>query len=697
MKRFLILALLLFPHWLPAAEQDDVPPKTEQERLQEAGDLYFDYKQDDALEAYIELSKDTANRQAFLNAAFIAMEQNNPKQAVDIMTAAYRKHPQDREIIEMTAEAYLADGQYRSAEKFLSLLPEDPARAGFFHINLARAQMGLGEKKLAKYNLKMAARAGTHPALANYLLGILYEEEKDYKQAAEVFRQATVYDHQFIEAKKHYAAALEKLGSYNEAYRQYRMIYSSEKHLKDVNAALARLKPRLSRPEKEIVGGKEILKHTFVKPLIPPENVQTKEIKIGLGMRQNGRPSVRSTVHFIPSHDFTITDAQTGKLLARGKAKESWVAVLQNGKPHLLTPANKKIPFTKSVLITPSSKTEGEGHTIIVKNVMSGAGMTWASVDDKEYRGKLQITHHPALNTLIPINIVNIEEYLQGVIASEMPTQFPMDALRAQAVLARTYALKHLGKHKYYGYDLCDTQNCQVYGGVTSESERGNAAVESTMGEILKYKNKPIESVFSANCGGITQSAKEAGWYDTPYLNPVSDYKDFDFNQLQPYHFKELLQYPHDAYSRYGKHVSMAAFRWTRVVDEEDLSQIIKRQKKDIGRITAILPVRRGRSGYVSRLIVKGTKGSVTLNKENVIRNNLSLGMLRSSYFIVEPNYRDRELKYFVFYGGGWGHGVGFDQTGAAGRAEAGQGYQEILKHYFPIADFYSPATTRYK
>ena len=479
MKRFLILALLLFPLWLPAAEQDDAPPKTEQERLQEAGDLYFDYKQDDALEAYIELSKDTANRQAFLNAAFIAMEQNNPKQAVDIMTAAYRKHPQDRETIEMTAEAYLADGQYRSAEKFLSLLPEDPARAGFFHINLARAQMGLGEKKLAKYNLKMAVRADTHPALANYLLGILYEEEKDYKQAAEVFRQATVYDHQFIEAKKHYAAALEKLGSYNEAYRQYRMIYSSEKHLKDVNAALARLKPRLSRPEKEIVGGKEILKHTFVKPLIPPENVQTKEIKIGLGMRQNGRPSVRSTVHFIPSHDFTITDAQTGKLLARGKAKESWVAVLQNGKPHLLTPANKKIPFTKSVLITPSSKTEGEGHTIIVKNVMSGAGMTWASVDDKEYRGKLQITHHPALNTLIPINIVNIEEYLQGVIASEMPTQFPMDALRAQAVLARTYALKHLGKHKYYGYDLCDTQNCQVYGGVTSESERGNAAVES--------------------------------------------------------------------------------------------------------------------------------------------------------------------------------------------------------------------------
>ena len=695
MKRWIVLAgcIGLCLSLLNAKEApEENPPKTEEQRLQEAGDLYFDYKQDDALEAYIALSKDTGNRQAFLNAAYISMEQNEPKQAVDIISAAYRLYPQDREVLEMAAEAYLADGQYRSAEKFLSLLPEDPQRAGFYHINLARAQMGLGEKKLAKYNLQMAARAGTHPALANYLLGLLYEEEKNYKKAADVFQKASTYDHQFIEAKKHYAAMLEKLGNYNESYRQYRMIYSSEKSSQDVNNALARLKPRLSRPEKEITGGKEILKHTFVKPLVPPENVKTREIKIGIGMRQNGRPSTRNTVHFIPSHDFKITDPQTGKLLARGKAKESWVAQLKDGATFLLTPANKKIPFKKSVLISPSSNTQGEGTTIIVKSVMSGAGMTWASVDDKEYRGKLQITYNASRNTLIPINIVNIEEYLEGVIASEMPTQFPMNALRAQAVLARTYALKHLGKHKYYGYDLCDTQNCQVYGGVRSESERGNAAVESTMGEILKYKNKPIESVFSANCGGITQSAKEAGWYDTPYLNPVSDYKDFDFDRLQPYHFKELLQYPHDAYSRYNNHVSLAAFRWTRVVDVEDLSQLIKRQKKDIGRVTAIIPLRRGRSGYVSRLIVKGTKGSVTLNKENVIRNNLSLGMLRSSYFIVEPNYRDRELKYFVFYGGGWGHGVGFDQTGAAGRAEAGQNYREILQHYFPLADFYSPA-----
>ena len=135
----------------------------------------------------------------------------------------------------------------------------------------------------------------------------------------------------------------------------------------------------------------------------------------------------------------------------------------------------------------------------------------------------------------------------------------------------------------------------------------------------------------------------------------------------------------------------MAAYRWTRVVDEEELRAVIKRKKKDIGRIVALIPQRRGRSGYVSRLLVKGTKGSVILNKENVIRNNLSLGMLRSSYFIVVPHYENRQLKHFVFYGGGWGHGVGFCQTGAAGRADAGQDYKDILNHYFPLADFVTP------
>lgn len=651
--------------------------------LQEAAADYFAGRSQTALQKYIEISKESGEKDAFLNAAFIALEQGGTKAAVDVMSAAYLRYPQDPDVAEFTAEAYLADGQFENAEKFFSLLEGGGERSEFILINLARAQRGMGETELAKRNLKRAAAGRSHTSLSNYLLGRIYEKESAWGKAAQSFGAAVAYDHQFTEARAHYAAALEKDKQYDEAFRQYRILRSASPKNAAYTAAINRLRPKLTRKEKDLESRKERKAHTIVKPVVSLDG-PLQQLRVALGATAGGRPSQRNSLIFTPSHPFRVTDKATGKTIAIGQAKQTWRAELKDGKAALVSPKGKRYPFSGAAVVTPKSASSQEGATVLINKIMSGAGMTWASVDDKEYRGKLEIIHDKKRNTLLPVNLVNIEEYLMGVMSSEMPPQFPMNALRAQAVLARTYALKHLGKHKAYGYDLCDTQNCQVYGGVGAESEAGNAAVESTMGQVLLYNKKPIEGVFSANCGGFTQSAKEAGWFVTPYLNPVSDYKDFDFDALQPYHFKDLLQHPHDAFSRYDKHVSMAAYRWARVVEEEELRQIIKRQKKDIGPITAIIPQKRGRSGYVSQVLVKGTKGTVTLSKENVIRNNLSPGMLRSSYFIVVPNYEERKLKNFVFYGGGWGHGVGFCQTGAAGRAEAGQEYADILSHYFP-------------
>ena len=542
--------------------------------------------------------------------------------------------------------------------------------------------MGLNETKLAIYNLKQAAQAATHTGLANYLLGRLYAQEKQYENAATVLEQALLYDHQFTEARRLYAQVLEKSGRLEQAYKQYRMIYAAEKNDPLTNQALARLKAKLPPEQKR--PSTFTISHTFVHPLPQAESGQ-QTLKIGLGVRPNGKPESRTSIVFSVSDSFKIVNDKNIKITS-GKAGEVWKAVLEKKQAYLIPPTGKKIPFKKELTIIALSNDATKEPTFILKDILTGAGMTWMNLSDKEYRGQLQIIHNYSLNTLVPVNIVPLDAYLLGVIASEMPTGFPLNALRAQAVLARTYALKHIGKHKSYGFDLCDSQNCQVYGGVLAESEGGNEAVISTLGKILQYEGKPIESVFSANTGGMTQSSKNAGWSDVPYLQPVSDYKQFTPENIEPYQFKELLQYPQEAYSKYDKNVSLAAFRWTRVVDVNDLQEIIKRKKKDIGKIVALLVQARSESGYVSRLLVKGTKGELVLNKENVIRNNLSLAMLRSSYFIIEPNYEKRQLKYFVFYGGGWGHGVGFDQTGAAGRAEEGQNYQTILQHYFPLA-----------
>lgn len=659
--------------------------------LQQAKELYFSGQQEESLASYVDLSKKTKNKVSFLNAAFIALELNQAKKAVDIMMAAYRIYPQDENVLDMLAEAFLSDGQYTAAERILSLLPsQTPDKAAFYYINLARAQRGLNERNLAKFNLEMATRFGTHAGLAYYLLGTLQTEDKQYTQASQSFEKAVAHDPQFTEARRCYARSLEQIGKKAEAIRQYRMIYTVDKHDDITNKALARLHVDPSALATPSAAQRKPLSPSFVSPLSIPPLYKPEEIRIGLGVQKNGRPSARNVVEFTMSHPFTIVNSRS-ITLAKGNAGEIWQIHLQQRKPFILTPKGKKIPFKKVVTVTPRSNDNTKASTFILKNILSGAGMTWMNVTDREYRGKLEVVYNSSLNTLVPINVITIEDYLLGVIASEMPTQFPAEALKAQAVLARTYALKHKNKHKKYGFDLCDSQNCQVYGGVQSESEKGNGAVSATMGEVLLYEDKPIESVFSANTGGITQSARDAGWSDTPYLHSVSDYKQLDLENLQPYQFKELLQYPQDAYSRYDKNVSPSAFRWARVITVEDLQKAIARKKKDIGQVTALIPQQRTKSGYVSKLIVKGTKGQLTLKKENIIRSNLGLGMLRSSYFIVEPNYENRRLKYFVLYGGGWGHGVGFDQTGAAGRAAQGQPYQSILHHYFPLANFYSP------
>ena len=391
MKLFLY-PLLFFLLWgVPLWAQDsasDTPLSPAAIRLQEAADIYFDGNPEDALEKYIEISKDTQSREAFLNAAFIALEQGSAKQAVDIMTSAYLFYPQDEDVLEFVAEAYLADGQYENAEKFFSLLPGGGERSEFILIQLARAQAGMGETKLAKRNLQRAAKGTNHTSLSNYLLGQIYEEERDWKKAAEAFGAAVAYDHQFTEARRHYANALEQNKKYDDSYRQYRILRSASPGDAQANAALKRLRLKLTKTEKELTPRKERTTHTIVKPVVSLEG-KLKELRVALGTTAGGRPSHRESVIFTPSHPFRITDKATGKTLALGQAKETWRAELKKGQAALVSPNAKRYVFSGAVVITPKSASSQEGATILIEKVMSGAGMTWASIDDKEYRGQL--------------------------------------------------------------------------------------------------------------------------------------------------------------------------------------------------------------------------------------------------------------------------------------------------------------------
>lgn len=143
---------------------------------------------------------------------------------------------------------------------------------------------------------------------------------------------------------------------------------------------------------------------------------------------------------------------------------------------------------------------------------------------DKWYRGILRIINKN--NSLTVINDICIENYIQGVLPAEMPSSWAKEALKAQAIAARTYAIANYGKHAAKGFDLVDTQMDQVYDGIKAETEASNLAVLETEGIVLTYNNKPISAMYSSSAGGQTKSAKKSFGNDIPYLQSVPSYDD---------------------------------------------------------------------------------------------------------------------------------------------------------------------------
>lgn len=221
-------------------------------------------------------------------------------------------------------------------------------------------------------------------------------------------------------------------------------------------------------------------------------------IKIGLETAVD-RAGIGSSV------DAVIIDANTNKSVCTLEPMKGYeirpfrnkIAIKYNGKYY-------KIDSDNVVL-----KTEKEG---------------FLSVKNKWYRGILMIQNKDGKLTVI--NNVNIEDYIKGVVPSEMPSGWETEALKAQAVAARSYALANLGKRAKYGYDLNDTPEDQAYGGASVETEKTNKIVEDTKGIVLIYDLKIIPAYYSASAGGQTINASSAWGSDLPFIRSVPSYDD---------------------------------------------------------------------------------------------------------------------------------------------------------------------------
>lgn len=272
-------------------------------------------------------------------------------------------------------------------------------------------------------------------------------------------------------------------------------------------------------------------------------------------------------------------------------------------------------------------------------------------LNGRYYKGDIYIKT-AADEKLEVIEHLSVEDYLYGVLGVEMSPGWPPEALKAQAVASRTYALKNANPKK--DYDLTDGVEMQVYNGTSLINSRIIDAVNSTRGEVLTYKGRLITAFFHACCGGVTASAKAAWGEDV--VKPLAGIKD-----------------PFCASSRH--------FRWEFYASSRDLLSLIQKGGSTALRIKGVRIHKKDRSGRVQSFRFATDSGAVVVQASE-LRKCLGTGNIRSTFVTrVTPSNGGYE-----FVGRGWGHGVGMCQDGARQMALNGRKYKHILKHYYPGA-----------
>ena len=271
-------------------------------------------------------------------------------------------------------------------------------------------------------------------------------------------------------------------------------------------------------------------------------------------------------------------------------------------------------------------------------------------VGDRVVRGRVLVRAHQG--EIQVLNVVDLEQYVASTVGGEMLASWPREALRAQAVAARTYVLHEAYQRHAEGWDVLATTASQVYQGVGAETAETRAAARATANQVLTYDGRPILAVFHSSAGGRTEAAGDVWGEDRPYLR-VLDVDDED-----------------DAPHTY----------WRRVVSRRDLESLLESLELGVGRLEAVEIVARTRGGRVKRLKLGGTQGSVVAESERLKQLVAALD-LYSKLFEIRTT-RDS----FAFVGSGHGHGVGMSQWGARAMARRGSSYERILQTFYPGA-----------
>lgn len=621
--------------------------------------------------------------EAHLSAAWLLEDLGRTQEALAHYQKAAELLPRDAAVLAAWGRAAFDLGDDETAQAALrgalESNPHDPEALRA----LGELELEQGRPAEASELFRRLADATDGSAHAGFLLGRALEELGETEEAAHVLQKAAKADPQYVEIRAWLAHALAAVQRHDDAWVQYAKVADFDPAFAGASAQKKSLEGLLSKPKEELRPAGKLAGHTRVEPAQNPEGLPA--LKVGLSANMKGTPSFHRRLTLRAGVPFSVADRATGKTVLSGAAEGPWTFEIRGSSRTVLVsgPAGRKAVRAPAGL---QVRLQGPG-TFIVEELAFGKGTSWAGRADRELRGSLELRWDAGGRGLFLVNALNLEEYLYGVLASEMPAHWPLEALKAQAVIARTEALfrKAAGPHRKLGFDLCDEQHCQAYGGVKSETPKTRQAVDATRGEVLKHQGKTAHTVYFSNCGGHTQSGSDIHWGNEPYWRGVPDTVDDAF-PASPWAFRRWLLRPSGAYCEPGRWSKACHFRWTRTALIKDVERRLNRRYR-VGKILNVAVLSRGPAGRALKVEIKGDRGRALLRKEGEIRRFFGLASLRSTLFAVESRRREGRLVSLTFHGAGWGHGVGLCQSGAAGRAQDGALYGDILSHYYPGTD----------
>jgi SpoIID/LytB domain protein len=353
----------------------------------------------------------------------------------------------------------------------------------------------------------------------------------------------------------------------------------------------------------------------------------------------------------------------------------------------------KKVPKGEVFLVSHLEESLSNGEKITVEsNAPIKVNGLERGQGTPTYTGKLEIIKKD--NVLYLVNELDIETYLKHVVSSEVPKDYNIEALKAQAICARTYAYSHLANNKELNdYNVDDSVNYQVYNNYP-RNENTDRAVDETRGIVLKYNGELINALFYSTSAGVSTDGsiwgKPASQY--PYLNSHSltyEKKDIVFNSEEEFE-NFILSKQEDAYEK-----DYPYYRWNIKTN----SKILENRISGIGEIKDIIITKRGKGGIAESIKVIGSSGTSVIDGQNNIRYSLGskdielnvnadkkmqgMDSLPSAYIIIKPKKNDNGEQEFFIYGGGYGHGVGLSQNMANEMAKSGMSYRQILEYFY--------------